>query len=604
MVRWGTSLRDMRELAGKTAAAGINGEALMTARVSNVCEVFHSFSADEKLLACCLCCHPGHFPMASLWAMSKDAYNGDVVRFKLAWDYLVEIEWIIQTPELGYKLSSLAQLIFATNSALEQQFLFDNYVIFWTSELIRINKAGAEIPSAMDEFNRYCAHFRYVFNNILSYEADSRSSIADYVNSHKKVLKTKAKLSSHPSWYHKDHQGDEKNEHRGKDSKMGTDSPRLLERNSSEHDRSMHASPRSLVSAAPSSARQLIHQSSRKRLHQSLSSTHVHYPDKAQHQDERGTHERDSDRSGYHRSGSHNALLERRGSVNAQLRSDDDDFDREAKLNDEEATTNENAAYALTRHISRKFSILSDSSCTTTANDAEWTCYKAQPHDFTTTDASTNIMQIVVEMLAGNVGRLLMYHMPKLIGLKIAEQIVRHLNPTDHSGCYEAALVDLSEQCLRNNLIDIGLECINLVVNMFYSTGDSDFHDPPYYAARALIIQGRLITEQDKKIGESSHAHAIRAFEAADRILQLEGWLLTDHHERRLCIHLKNESESASAAVGAGVGGGSVGSTVASAGAKETAGAKDEERVSGKDEKNKRPTTWGVFKSLVTATKK
>jgi hypothetical protein len=665
LVKLSVSLRSIRDLARHAATTehASNSGTTTAARVGMMCDIFHHhLNSDEKLLTCVICAYTstfvaekhtndGFFPMHAIWAMAKDVLGGDIVRFRLAWDALLEIGWIVvvhahahlhshaydyteetavasthlvhSSSELGYKLSTFARLVTTSNSVLDPQFLYDNYVIYWTSELIRINHSGGESPSAMDEFARYSSHFRHVIDTILMAPAPKHNHnddgaiapIADHIAKHKRVLRLRGKLrEDHEPNHDAIHAPTSSSHHNIHLSMAGDD----LHHSHGIHVHSVHS-----AEFAKKTAHMSAHISARLSIHKSHNN--------AKHEDH---HIHDNGHASLPKLKSSHSLRQfqsigssfrhRKSRKQPKVQETHEDTSRMVE-HESENHDNEHVANLKSLHGSMSHRFIREASMTRSVSkhqveddaSADWSCIPAQgqkthSHSADVSSKATNqvsdlAFQVIIDMLAGNIGRVLSYHMPKLVGLKLCEQIVRHINPLEssNSGLFEAALVDFAEQCLRNGLIAEGMEYIKLVVFQFFSNVDSDFHDPPTYAARALLIQGRLMIEEDKNLKQFTHAHAIRALEAADRVLQLEGWSLADHHERRLCIHLKHECETA-AAQPTGRFGDERSSPRESTGNANGIFGGDNSGYDKSADADKKLTksTWGTLKNLVTATKK
>ena len=170
------------------------------------------------------------------------------------------------------------------------------------------------------------------------------------------------------------------------------------------------------------------------------------------------------------------------------------------------------------------------------AEDAtvEWNCVDSRSIKPITV-VSSMIIEKILEIVAGKLGRILCYHIPPLVALKISQQIMCDLNPMDGIH-YDASVVDFAEQCLRNNLVSEGISHISQITSLFFSSLDGGVHDPPYFAARALLVLGHL------QLVEASYTSAQRTFDAAERILSLEGWNPAEHHELRVIQNYRWEA--------------------------------------------------------------
>lgn len=472
IARFPWSLSNFREFSNQICAAGEDLEAIKTARINAITTMFHSLNRESKLLACTLPWHDGHFSLRSIWSITKDIYSGDIIKFRIAWEGLVDAGWIVESSELGWRLSKLAALVQPSHTAIDGQFLYDNYVLFWASELARINEAGAQSPNALDEFGRYSTHFRHVFDNLLSYHAITNEAMVHNLEVNKRLLKTRTHnaLESLNSENHKQSQ-------------------------------SVHRSPSLHLVAQMSLAL------SRKISSQFASDTRDNdsVSEDSSHDDSSAT------------TAKQDALNKRRVSL----------------------------AHAPNTRFSSPKPTLVDKANAISGNDtSEWNCVDAR-NIRPISVVSPMIIEKILEIVGGKLGRILTYHIPPVIALKIAQQIMCNLTPMDGIH-YDASVVDFAEQCLRNNLVSEGMSYLIQITTLFFSQLDGDVHDPPYFAARALLTLGHL------QLVETSYSSAQLAFDAADRILSLEGWNAAEHHELRVIRNYRWEATSKLATIKSG----------------------------------------------------
>ena len=117
-------------------------------------------------------------------------------------------------------------------------------------------------------------------------------------------------------------------------------------------------------------------------------------------------------------------------------------------------------------------------------------------------------LEAIVYKLAGKLGPLLGYYYSPTTGVHIATAIKNQLSVEDKD-VYLFACVELTEQLLRQNQVQFALDEIFPVITTFYTPGQVITNPSIPYAARALIVYGRILT-----INQSYQA-AIDVFDAA-----------------------------------------------------------------------------------------
>lgn len=125
-------------------------------------EVFDYFTYDEKMLACCLFPDDVPFTAAMSWSMAKKNFGNDRVRWRVAFNGLLDQGWIVYSTSLGYTLSSLACLLRVTSKAVQVQDVYDTYVLHWAFELARLNQLASTDKSVLEFFSRNIQHFKRV----------------------------------------------------------------------------------------------------------------------------------------------------------------------------------------------------------------------------------------------------------------------------------------------------------------------------------------------------------------------------------------------------------------------------------------------------------
>jgi hypothetical protein len=132
----------------------------------------HDLSHDERLLACCLYTHTQHFDAKLCWNMSREVFGNDLIRWKIAFDGLLALRWLVHRGELGYCVSCIASLITPTTPAISEQELYDNYILHWVENLVHIDELASRAGSAnssalaLEYFSGHLAHYKQVFENI------------------------------------------------------------------------------------------------------------------------------------------------------------------------------------------------------------------------------------------------------------------------------------------------------------------------------------------------------------------------------------------------------------------------------------------------------
>ena len=156
------SLRALRSLA-KAAKDGLNK--------TNLDRIYYSdlsmdMTMDEGLLACILLRGIAAFDYSLAWALSKRAFKGDLFRWHVSWLRLLEMGWIIYSPDYGYFIPFAAMATIA--DVFESQFTsiqiqFDLYLMHWTEQLIKIHETSAENKLELTYFEHNKVHFRILF---------------------------------------------------------------------------------------------------------------------------------------------------------------------------------------------------------------------------------------------------------------------------------------------------------------------------------------------------------------------------------------------------------------------------------------------------------
>jgi hypothetical protein len=147
------------------ASSGYPGSGKAAATVLALCEAmkttFGSLSEDERILASCLDTNWSFFDESLSWAMSRDQFQNNIVRWKLAWKGLLSIGWILHDVDLGFKCSYLASLVQPLNASSDQT-LFDTYILHLAQEIVRMNDTCGDWSCALEHFGKFISHFNHV----------------------------------------------------------------------------------------------------------------------------------------------------------------------------------------------------------------------------------------------------------------------------------------------------------------------------------------------------------------------------------------------------------------------------------------------------------
>lgn len=158
----------LRKIARSVAAAGSSPEDLLRAKQLAAESVFANMDGDEKLLASCLFSDLPPFDESMAWAMGRKVLDEDVVRWRVAWNGLIEVGWVTYNSDLGFLISHLPSLIPGGKASELPQEQWDIYVNHWVDELVRITLASQECTSVLESFRHNLPHFRHVFEVMCS----------------------------------------------------------------------------------------------------------------------------------------------------------------------------------------------------------------------------------------------------------------------------------------------------------------------------------------------------------------------------------------------------------------------------------------------------
>lgn len=139
--------------------------ALIRQEVATDCSM--ELTPDESLCAAALLRGTSYFDEALGWALCKDLFEGDLVRWYIAWKGLVHRGWLYHNPDLGYLVP--AHAVVTDSPALERldtQSQWDRYIHFWADQVIRMNAEAVDCASAFLYFDKHRPHFKFMFMNL------------------------------------------------------------------------------------------------------------------------------------------------------------------------------------------------------------------------------------------------------------------------------------------------------------------------------------------------------------------------------------------------------------------------------------------------------
>jgi hypothetical protein len=188
------SLSQYRAIARNMMDHECEANAIRDARSFCAAYIFaHTLSLDEKALAYCLSVFSRvtYFDVGMAFAVSGQIVDNDLTRWRLAWNRLLDLQWVQFHAEFGFVVSPLPAHISIIMNPQQQQVdtqqsqssrkktsptkkkasvhtltycpnqqqLFDAYCIYWARELKRLNNAADQNPCVLEEFTFRLTHF-------------------------------------------------------------------------------------------------------------------------------------------------------------------------------------------------------------------------------------------------------------------------------------------------------------------------------------------------------------------------------------------------------------------------------------------------------------
>ena len=137
-------------------------------------------TADEKLCASCMLTGLPHFNEGHAWALCRDAFEDNVLRWRVAWQGLVDVGWVASSPSLGFWLpaNSVISSIVVSPAPISLSTQVRAYIFYWASELVRVNNFSYDSSAYLLNHDMYRKHFRAVLCNFLSPTSESGIEIA------------------------------------------------------------------------------------------------------------------------------------------------------------------------------------------------------------------------------------------------------------------------------------------------------------------------------------------------------------------------------------------------------------------------------------------
>ena len=135
---------------------------------------------DQALAAACMLTGLGHFSEGHAWVLSKDAFGDDVLRWRVAWQGLVEVGWVAHSQPLGYWIPAQSILSAAKVITAPAPITFETqvrrYVFHWAEELVRVNGFSYECSSSMLLHDKFSRHFRSILSSFSTPSTDRRTA--------------------------------------------------------------------------------------------------------------------------------------------------------------------------------------------------------------------------------------------------------------------------------------------------------------------------------------------------------------------------------------------------------------------------------------------
>lgn len=124
--------------------------------------------ADQALAAACMLTGLAHFTEGHAWALCQDAFQHDILRWRIAWQGLVDSGWILYSQGLGFWTPS--QSIISKPQVVSWSPITANtqvraYVFYWAHELVRISCYSYESSCSALMYDRFRQHLACVLSH-------------------------------------------------------------------------------------------------------------------------------------------------------------------------------------------------------------------------------------------------------------------------------------------------------------------------------------------------------------------------------------------------------------------------------------------------------
>lgn len=161
------SLATIRKMA---AIYTIDPNATHIARKCMMEGIESELSMDEKLCAACMLTGLPHFNEGHAWALCRDAFQNNLLRWRVAWQGLVDVGWVGYSPCLGFWLPTYSVISTPVESSVPISLATQvkSYIFYWAAELVRLNNFSYDSSAHLLTHDKYRKHFRSVLCNFLS----------------------------------------------------------------------------------------------------------------------------------------------------------------------------------------------------------------------------------------------------------------------------------------------------------------------------------------------------------------------------------------------------------------------------------------------------
>jgi len=169
------SLTTIRKLA---AIFTVDESAISAGRKCMMEGIEADMNEDHLLAAACMLTGLPYFNEGHAWALCQDAFQNDLLRWRVAWQGLVDKGWVEYSQTLGYRMNSLSvvsrEVVSSVPITLETQ--TRALLLYWAKELVRVNCFSFESSCSMLLFDQYHRYFR----TVLSYYLPKTSALSRF----------------------------------------------------------------------------------------------------------------------------------------------------------------------------------------------------------------------------------------------------------------------------------------------------------------------------------------------------------------------------------------------------------------------------------------